>query len=61
MSRRVAVSLPDLDSPERIRAFIDYMTAHIRGLDLDVTGHWAKTAQAANAGEHAHGAVPVAA
>ena len=47
--------------PKRIRAFIDYMTTNIRGLDLDVTGHWAKTAQAANAGEHAHGAVPVAA
>jgi len=46
--------------PKRIRAFIDYMTAHIRGLDLDVTGQWAKTAQAANAAQ-AHEEVPVAA
>lgn len=26
--------------PKRIRAFIDFMTAHVRALDLDVMAHW---------------------
>lgn len=32
--------------PKRIRAFIDFATAEIRALDLDVVAHWQSTQQA---------------
>ena len=38
--------------PRRIRAFIDYMTAQVRALDMDVLAHW-ETAQAARIDEAA--------
>jgi len=37
--------------PKRIRAFIDYMTTHIRAPELDLTGRWSHAAHAANAVE----------
>ena len=37
--------------PKRIRAFIDYMTTQVRGMDLDVVAHWERSRQAANAAD----------
>ena len=46
--------------PKRIRAFVDYMTTHIRRLDLGVVAQWEKSRQAANAAD-LNPDVPVAA
>jgi DNA-binding transcriptional LysR family regulator len=41
--------------PKRIRAFIDFMTAQIRALDVDVMSHWEPSRQAVGPTRHVAG------